>query len=60
MPAGGEIIVLCTGTAMLSFIEIAVTDRRDFPHFDVNPNSGEPESKADHPRIAENRIPVDS
>jgi predicted acyl esterase len=45
---------------MLSFIEIAVTDRRDCPHFDVNPNSGEPESKADHPRIAENRIAVDS
>jgi hypothetical protein len=30
---------------MLPFIGIAVTDRRDFPHFDVNPNSGEPESK---------------
>ena len=45
---------------MLSFIGIAVTDRRDFPHFDVNPNSGEPESKADHPRIAETRILVDS
>ena len=46
-------------TAMLPFIGIAVTARRDFPHFDVNPNSGEPESKADHPRIAENRIFVD-
>jgi hypothetical protein len=45
---------------MLSFIGIAVNDRRDFPHFDVIPNSGEPERKADHPRIAENRIPVDS
>ena len=47
-------------TAMLSFIGIAVTARRDFPHFDVNPNSGESESKADHSRIAETRIFVDS
>ena len=45
---------------MLPFIGIAVTDLRDFPHFDVSPNSGEPESKADHPRIAENRILVAS
>jgi hypothetical protein len=42
---------------MLPFIGIAVTDRGDFPHFDVNPNSGEPESKR---IIAENRILVDS
>jgi uncharacterized protein len=32
----------------------------NFPHFDVNPNSGEPEGKAEHPRIADNRIFVDS
>jgi uncharacterized protein len=32
----------------------------NFPHFDVNPNSGEPEGSMDHPRIAENRIFVDS
>jgi hypothetical protein len=35
------------GTATLWLIGIAVTDRRDLPHFDVDPNSGEPESKAD-------------
>lgn len=45
---------------MLPFIGIAVTDRRDSPHFDVNPNLGESESKADHPRIAETRIFVNS
>ncbi len=45
---------------MLSFIGIAVTDWRNFPHFDVNPNSGGPESEADNPRIAENRVFVDS
>jgi uncharacterized protein len=32
----------------------------NFPHFDVNPNSGEPEGSMAHPRIAENRIFVDS
>jgi len=29
------------------------------PHFDVNPNSGEPEGLMEHPRIAENRVFVD-
>ncbi|MBV9860582.1 MAG: CocE/NonD family hydrolase [Alphaproteobacteria bacterium] len=28
----------------------------NFPHFDVNPNSGEPEGSWDHPRIARNRV----
>ena len=28
----------------------------NFPHFDVNPNSGEPEGEWRHPRIARNRI----
>jgi uncharacterized protein len=32
----------------------------NFPHFDVNSNSGEPEGSMDHPRIAENRIFLDS
>jgi hypothetical protein len=45
---------------MLSSIGIAVPDLREWPHFDVNPNLGEPESKADHPRIAENCIFFDS
>ena len=31
----------------------------NFPHFDVNPNSGEPEGSMEHPRIAENRVFVD-
>jgi len=32
----------------------------NFPHFDVNPNSGEPESAWQHPRIARNRIFVEA
>jgi uncharacterized protein len=32
----------------------------NFPHFDVNPNSGEPEGSMEQPRVAENRIFVDS
>lgn len=32
----------------------------NFPHFDVNPNSGEPEGAAEHPRIARNRVFVDA
>jgi hypothetical protein len=32
----------------------------NFPHFDINPNSGEPEGKAERPRTARNRIFVDS
>jgi uncharacterized protein len=28
----------------------------NFPHFDVNPNSGEPEGSAEHPRSATNQI----
>jgi uncharacterized protein len=31
----------------------------NFPHFDVNPNSGEPEGSFEHPRIAENCVFVD-
>jgi uncharacterized protein len=31
----------------------------NFPHFDVNPNSGEPEGSMEHPRVAENRVFVD-
>ena len=31
----------------------------NFPHFDVNPNSGEPEGAMEHPRIARNRVFVD-
>jgi uncharacterized protein len=31
----------------------------NFPHFDINPNSGEPEGAMDHPRIAHNRLYVD-
>ena len=31
----------------------------NFPHFDVNPNSFEPEGSMDHPRIAVNRVFVD-
>ena len=32
----------------------------NFPHFDVNPNSGEPEGSMEQPSVAENRIFVDS
>ena len=28
----------------------------NFPHFDVNPNSGEPEGEWQQPRIARNRV----
>jgi putative CocE/NonD family hydrolase len=31
----------------------------NFPHFDANPNSGEAEGFADHPRIATNRLYLD-
>jgi uncharacterized protein len=31
----------------------------NFPHFDVNPNSGEPEGAMKHPRTARNRVFVD-
>ena len=32
----------------------------NFPHFDVNPNSGEPEGEWQHPRIAHNRVFADA
>jgi len=32
----------------------------NFPHFDVNPNSGEPEGSMQHPRTARNRVLVDA
>jgi len=32
----------------------------NFPHFDVNPNSGEPEGQMRHPRIARNRVFADA
>jgi uncharacterized protein len=32
----------------------------NFPHFDVNPNSGEPEGSAEHPRRATTRIFTDA
>ena len=32
----------------------------NFPHFDVNPNSGKPEGSTGKPRVAENRVFVDS
>jgi uncharacterized protein len=32
----------------------------NFPHFDVNPNSGGPEGAMEHPRIARNRVHVDA
>jgi putative CocE/NonD family hydrolase len=32
----------------------------NFPHFDVNPNSGEPEGAWEHPRIARNRVFVEA
>jgi putative CocE/NonD family hydrolase len=31
-----------------------------FPHFDVNPNSGEPEGAMEHSRVAKNRVFVDA
>lgn len=31
----------------------------NFPHFDVNPNSGEPEGSNERPRTATNRVFVD-
>jgi putative CocE/NonD family hydrolase len=31
----------------------------NFPHFDINPNSGEPEGSAAHPRVARSHIHVD-
>jgi putative CocE/NonD family hydrolase len=31
----------------------------NFPHFDVNPNSGEPEGASERPQIATNRLFVD-
>jgi uncharacterized protein len=32
----------------------------NFPHFDVNPNSGEPEGSWEYPRIARNRVFADT
>jgi uncharacterized protein len=32
----------------------------NFPHFDINPNSGEPEGAMEHPRVAYNQIFVDA
>jgi putative CocE/NonD family hydrolase len=32
----------------------------NFPHFDVNPNSGEPEGVMEHPRTARNRVFMDA
>jgi hypothetical protein len=32
----------------------------NFPHFDVNPNSGEPEGAMERPRVARNRVFVDA
>jgi putative CocE/NonD family hydrolase len=32
----------------------------NFPHFDINPNSGEPEGAMEHPRVAHNRVFVDA
>ncbi len=37
-------------------IEVASSN---FPHFDVNPNSGEPEGFGERPQVAENRIFMD-
>jgi putative CocE/NonD family hydrolase len=31
----------------------------NFPHFDINPNSGEPEGAMEHQRVARNRVYVD-
>jgi putative CocE/NonD family hydrolase len=38
-------------------LDIASTN---FPHFDINPNSGEPEGAMEHPRAAHNRVFVDA
>jgi uncharacterized protein len=32
----------------------------NFPHFDINPNSGEPEGVMEHPWVAHNRVFVDA
>jgi putative CocE/NonD family hydrolase len=32
----------------------------NFPHFDINPNSGEPEGAMEHPRVARNRVFIDA
>jgi hypothetical protein len=32
----------------------------NFPHFDINPNSGEPEGHSAHPRVAHTRVFLDS
>src|SRR5277367_5825477 len=40
-------------------ITIELFPSGNFPHFDVNPNSGEPEGSMDHRRVAENRVFVD-
>ena len=32
----------------------------NLPHFDVNPNSGEPEGAMDHPRVARNQVFLDA
>jgi putative CocE/NonD family hydrolase len=32
----------------------------NFPHFDINPNSGEPEGAMEHPRVARNRVFADA
>jgi putative CocE/NonD family hydrolase len=32
----------------------------NFPHFDINPNSGEDEGAMDRPRVARNRVFVDA
>jgi len=32
----------------------------NFPHFDINPNSGESEGAMEHPRIAHNRVLMDA
>jgi uncharacterized protein len=32
----------------------------NFPHFDINPNSGEPEGAMERPRVAHNRVFVDA
>jgi uncharacterized protein len=32
----------------------------NFPHFDINPNSGEPEGSMEHPCVAHDRVYVDA
>ncbi|MBV9816588.1 MAG: CocE/NonD family hydrolase, partial [Alphaproteobacteria bacterium] len=32
----------------------------NFPHFDINANSGEDEGKMEHPRLAHNRVFIDA